>query len=85
MTLRIRLIRKEQIWILWMQFFLMVAAAVIQLFNFISFFTSLPLKRSVLTENTMFDVHINACLTSIEIKLVKKYTVGNGKKKWCDV
>lgn len=33
MTLRLRLIRKEQIWILWLQFSLTVAAAVMHLFS----------------------------------------------------
>lgn len=48
-------------------------------FNFIALYTSLPLKRSVLTENSMFDAHMNACLTNVEKKLVKKCTAGNGK------
>lgn len=50
-------------------------------FNFIALSTSLPLRRSVLTENSMFDAHLNACLTIVEMKLVKKCTAGNGKMR----
>lgn len=45
-------------------------------FNFISFLTSLPLQRLLLTENSMFDPHINGCLTTIKMKLVKKFMAG---------
>lgn len=83
MALCVRLIKKKQIGILWLQSSPTVAVAVKYIYTLSRFiiYITMPLKMSILTDNGMFESHTNTCLIIIQMKPAKNQVVQLEMKK----